>query len=309
MLSALILFALCGDDPPPSAPRKAFTRAFIVQRRPLSLDLGDHLAIIIESAPDSFNFSVRTADGTTREHPRPYSTSNLMLMGQSAILDSVSESAEIPLWVIPAHLCSNASLVLSAEHLLSLKAKSSPRQSSGPICLFTQSHFDSVQLSVLVQTRDPEAQIELFGPDNSHEAVKVCRPGELCFFRSEAPFFLRLEGDHQRIQSLQLDYAVSGAAPSIAYCSAISIPFLHGRGYAQITQVLGGVSLFCRSRAREVLGLLTHVSRGIAVALLVMLALDCFGIVSIAEWLCRNQENQRFAALKKDPYAGEIVAV
>lgn len=120
------------------------------------------------------------------------------------------------------------------------------------------------------------------------------------------PFFLRLAGAHERISSLRVEYTVTDPSPGVAYCSALSIPFLHGRGYAQITQVLGGVSLFCRSHAREVLGLLADAAIGGGALLLVLVVLDCCGVVSVRKWFCCDEEKQRFAALKKDPYANEI---
>jgi hypothetical protein len=308
MISLVITFSSCEGDPTVWQPHIGFSKATIRRGIPTSIDLRHHILVILDAPPDAFNFSLTTVPRVAPHH-HPFPACYLMLSGESVALGTSLDSTVLPVWLIPAALCSNASIVLNAEYFLSLRARAFPQERYDPVCVFSQTVFGSAELSVVVDTRQPDMQIEFYSAGSLTQPAKACVVGELCSYRSDSPFFLRIHGGRDKGMTIQFKYKVSQASPAVSHCSALSIPFPHEPGYAQITQVLGPASLSCRSQARRILGLLAGIAIYATAGLVLIVTLRCFGIIDFKGWLSSKQETLRFANLKKDAYASEIFDV
>jgi hypothetical protein len=270
----------------------------------VTVDLAGRIAIIIDSPPDSFNYTITTAEGEVIHHSRPYPYRHFLITGSSVVLGAVFPRADLPIWILPEGTCGAGSAVLSSEHNLELTSWSSSHLD--PLCLFTQAHFDEAELSVTVKSKDKHTSIEFYGASGAPERRSIYKLGEKCKNSADKPFFLRIRSNPNITLSVKLDYEIDDPAKGTVYCSVLSVPWIRDGGYNQITQVLGGVKFTCRSQALDVLGILGFLGLALLVAFVVVGCFHGWRLTNMGDWLFPDFEKQRFENLKKTPFANEL---
>jgi hypothetical protein len=226
MLVGLILSATCADDPLQSSTGSGFTRVAVSPNHTTTVALAGRTAVIVDAAPDLFNYSITTADNQVWAHPSAYPYRHLLLSGESLSLGAISERSEIPIWITPKDFCSNGTVALRALEALCLWAKLNRHQN--PICIFSQPEFRSARLIATVKSRDKAAHIALYGAQSVSEPLKTCRSGSRCELDADRPFLLRIESNPNKRLELKMEYRVTGAIPGAFACAALAVPWLRG---------------------------------------------------------------------------------
>jgi hypothetical protein len=306
MLLGLVAVSLCDDTLLLSTEASGFTTVAIKPNTTLKIELARRTAVILDADPDSFSFTVFRGDVQLSDVGRPFSYASLLVQGDYLMLRSaIGGPITLSLWLLPPRTCGFASASLSAEHFLSFQAHM--RSQPVPICLFSQTRFDSAVMSVRLNTQDPDTSLAVFGVDSAVAAISICLPGRLCKIESRSPFFVRLIGHPNRSLEIDTEYKVVNPQGSVAYCSLLGIPELAGETFRIVGEFFGGATLSCQSRAAHALAVLKWFAVAALVGLGLALVLQGLHVVNFVDLLFPNFERRRFDSLKQNPYASVIV--
>jgi hypothetical protein len=82
--------------------------------------------------------------------------------------------------------------------------------------------------------------------------------------------------------NIKVSYEIERPAQGTVCCSVLSVPWVRGTGYGQISQVLGEMTFICRSQTLDILGILGLVGLGLFI---VIGLLHSMRVVNIGDWL------------------------
>jgi hypothetical protein len=276
-----------------------FSLVSLIPNRSTTINISGRTAIIFDAPLHSFNYTVNVSTGGVIGHSHPFSDRHLLLTGDFLSLEAISRAISLPMWILPDSVCGTSSVILNSKHFLQFTAKSSFRPN--PFCLFSQSQFDEVDIVVIVKSGDEQTSITFHGVD----AVvrERCQLAEKCRFHEHSPFFLRIQGNPNVTTAFKLEYEISVPSPSAANCSIFAVK---EGGSSQIAQILENPQFSCKSQAEDILEVIVFGGIGLIILFLVFSCINGWGIASVGEWLFRDTERQRFASLKKAPFANNL---
>jgi hypothetical protein len=304
VLSLFLVSTLCDDNPVPTSTGSGFTHVTLNPQRTTSIALGGRTAVIVDAPLESFNYSLTTSTREIWQHSRPYAHPSLLVSGESLDLRAISRPVEVALWVLPRGLCGAGSAVLTSEHSLSLRSKSSSHHN--PLCLFSQATFREAELVASVGSRDKAAKVAFYGARSGDDALKSCELGQRCSVRERLPFFLRVGARANQTLIIKVDYEVEHPAPGVVYCSVVSVPLARDGPYSVIQQVLGGLVFECRSQALDILGILGFGGLALLAVFVILGFFHAMRLVNVGDWMFPDVEKARFSSLKRDRYAAGI---
>jgi predicted RNA-binding protein YlxR (DUF448 family) len=218
--------------------------------------------------------------------------------GETLTVTSLVKHLGLPIWVLPDGVCSAASAVLTSEHFLAVKARLPSH--AGTMCFFSQTGFHEADLLVYVKSKDRAATISIHS--STSPTGRPCWLGQHCRANEHAPFFVRIQADPNQSVRLGLSYEVDEPTPGGGTCSLPMIPWDSGKDSGTAGHSFPGLSLMCKSRVRDVVGVVGFIGLGILGLFLVMGCLHALEFVDVGEWLFPDEEKQRFDSLRRDPY-------
>jgi hypothetical protein len=267
---------------------RGFSLFSLVPDRPAVINLSGHTAIIFPAPRRSFNYTLNIS---THEITRHSPNRPILLTGDSLSLRATKRPISLPIWVLPHSLCGSSSIILNSEHFLELTAKSHSR--SNPLCFFTQPQFDEADIAVTVKSEDEQTAITFHGADT--KIREQCNLAEKCRFHEDSPFFLRIQVSPNVTTALKLEYEIGAPAPGTPNCSIFAI---NEGGTGNIADVLEDAQFACTSKVADILEVVAFGGMGLIVLFLVFSYINVWGLADV--------EQQRFATLKKTPFANNL---
>jgi hypothetical protein len=294
MISFLLRSALC-HDPLPSA---TFSRVSLTKGHPSSISPQDRTAVIVDAPPSSFNYSLTAFNSQSFHHSSPYASRHLLVTGETLTVGSLVRRLELSMWLLPDGVCSAASVVLSSARFLAVKARLPTH--AGTMCFFSQTGFHEANLVVHVKSKDKGATISIHSATSP--AARPCWLGEHCRANEHSPFFVRISADPNHSVGFRLSYEVDRPAPGAATCSLPIIPWDSGKGSGTGGDVFPGVKLSCKSKARDIVGVVGFIGLAILGIFLIGGYLHALRFGNVNEWLFPDEEAPRLDSLRRLPY-------
>jgi hypothetical protein len=152
---------------------------------------------------------------------------------------------------------------------------------------------------VYVKTKDKKAKISIHTATSA--PPRPCWLGEHCRANEHAPFFVRIHADPNHSVWLRLSYTVDEPARGAAACSLPIIPGDSGKEVVTAQDVFPGVKIACKSKARDVVGVIGFIGLVILAIFLVAGYLHAMRFVNVGEWLFPDEEAPQFNSMRRIP--------